>query len=110
MSPRDLALRALVNLFAALACLLALVAIALRGLLAELSDDVKASRNEQRNRTPGGTVPKNKRVRDLPSTNLLRAMNAELAARHGDTARVQAELDVARFYAENAAMPIRRSL
>jgi hypothetical protein len=110
MTPRDLAFR-LVVLFAQLVIVAAaLVLTVLRALAIELADEVRASRNEHRNHNaPGGAMLKNRKVRDLDSTKMLRAMNAELAAKQGDSARLIAELAEAEYYAGNAALPIRRA-
>lgn len=52
---------------------------------------------------------KNRKVRDFDSTTLLRAMNAELAARHADDTRFRADIAEARDLADMAAFPIRRA-
>jgi len=106
MNPRDLAIRAAVNTLAACACLLMLVAITLRSLLIELADDVRASRNESRNR--GEPMLKNKTVREYNSTTALRIHNATLAAKHGDTSTARAVLSDARQLATEIAMPMPR--
>lgn len=112
MNTRTLLAQSVLLLCALMACLVAFCLVVVRALLTELADEVKASRNEQRNRISGGNMcaaTRNRKVSDLPSTTLLRAMNADLAAKHGDATRVIEHVDLAQFYAGNAAM-IRRSL
>lgn len=89
-------------------CLIAFVVVVLGGLAREIADEVRASRQSKTGAGRGETMLKNRKVRDFDSTKLLRAMNAELAARHGDDSRARAELAEAAFYADNAALPIRR--
>jgi len=103
MSPRSALLTALAYQFAALAVLCMAVAVTLRGLLNELADEVRASRNENRNE--GGTMPvKNRKVRDFDSTNSLRVHNAAMAAKHGDMSTAMAVLADARQLAAELAM------
>lgn len=108
MSASRLLLRAAFHLALSLACLAAALLSVLRGLSTELADDIRSSRNEQPKRISGGNM-KNRKVRDFDSTTLLRAVNAHLAAQHGDTQRTDALLAEASFYAGNAALPVRRS-
>ena len=109
---RPLLLRAIFHAAMACGCLAALLFAVIAAISAELSDEVRASRNETKRN--GGTMhrlPKNRRVHDFPSTAALRLMNAQLAAVHADNSRVEEHVDIARFYAGNAAMvPVRRSL
>lgn len=107
---RRLALRLVTLLAATIACAAALLLVILRDLAVELTDEVRASRSEHRttNRIPGGSMLKNTKVREFDSTTLLRAMNAELAARHGDTSRVATTLSDARQLAAEVAQPARR--
>jgi hypothetical protein len=109
MTPRELAFRLVTLVAYAVIVATALILTVLRRLAVELGDEVRASRHENRSAQGGAMQPRNKKVRDLESTKILRAMNAELAARHGDDRRVRAELAEAEFYAGNAAMPIRRA-
>jgi hypothetical protein len=102
MSARAALIAVLAYQFAAMAMLCMLIAVTLRGLLTELGDDVRASRNENRNE--GGTMStKNRKVRDYHSTQALRAANAVLAAR----VDAQAMLSDARQLAAELAMPVR---
>ena len=111
MTPRDLALRAAVNLCAFAACVLALIAISLRALLVELADEVAASRNEHRtnnrNRLRGNMpLPQNIKLTDIVSQH--RAVNARLAAVVGvNTSQARGELSDARQLAAELAMPRR---
>ena len=104
MTPRAALIAVLAHQFAAMAMLCMLIAITLRGLLTELADEVKASRNENRNQ---GEKMKNRKVRDYDSTTALRVHNAAIAAKYGDTSTAMAMLSDARQLAAELAMPIR---
>jgi hypothetical protein len=112
MTARALTQLVLLHRFLAAATLLALTLTVFRGLLTELADEIRASRNEtinNRNRLRGNMdTPKNRRLDDIVSRH--RAINAQLAAVLGDTSRAKSVLDDAQYYAGNAALPIRRSL
>lgn len=100
MTPRELAARCISHFASGLICLLALLAIALRGIVIEVFDDVRASR--QPKRILGGKM--NKNVKLLDSVSMLRAANAKLAAQLGDTSRAAATLSDARQLAAEVAM------
>lgn len=93
---------ALFHLVASASFLALLGARALRGLLIELIDDVRASRKHN----VGGNM---KRI-ELESTARLRAANNALETRVlGKNVRIVRELETAREIAEMAAFPIRRA-
>lgn len=100
MTPRELATRAIAHFASGLICLLALLAIALRGIVIELADDVRASRKPKR--ILGGNM--NKNVKLLDSVSMLRAQNAKLAALVGDSSRAVETLSDARQLAAEVAM------
>jgi len=111
VSPRSALLAVLAYQFAALAILCMAVAVTLRGLINEIADEVRASRNENRNNDrPGGDMPiRNRKVRDYDSTNALRFANDALAAQVGCTQNARAMLSDARQLATELALPARRS-
>lgn len=78
-----------------------------RGLVVEIADEVRASRNETTNRHEGNMSTKNTKLTD--SVSMMRAANAKLAALVGDTSRVSATLSDARQLAAELSMPVRRA-
>jgi hypothetical protein len=106
VTPRALFLRLCFHVLGLAFCLLALVALIFRAIGVEIADEVRASRNETNNRG-NALQPKNIKLTDIASRH--RAINAQLAAVLGDTSRARAELAEAHYYADNAALPIRRS-
>jgi hypothetical protein len=99
---------ALCLLLALIGALVTLAANVLRALLTELTDEVRASRNETTVRSGGIMSQRNIRLYD--STTALRAQNAKLAAYVGDTSEARATLSDARQLAAELAMPVRRAL
>jgi hypothetical protein len=100
MTPRELATRAFAHFASGAICLLALLAIALRGIVIEVFDDVRASRETKRLR--GNMQPNNTKLTD--SISQMRAQNAKLAALVGDSSRAAATLSDARQLAAEVAM------